>query len=222
MPAASRHSPGETCGCTGRSLGFAATVLIFAAFVFMGGCSSAPAMTHTGFLSDYSSLREVSPQRVRYVSNDLASYRSFLVDPVQILSQRGQLSAADRAEIASYFRSSFIGVLRGRGLEIAQTPGPGVARVRLALTNVQESTWWMKVHPASSLSGAGRGGASMEGEVVDSVSGKQLAAVVQSGVGSQFTAFNYSTVADIKSTIDEWAKIAAERLDDLRKGTTTR
>jgi hypothetical protein len=191
-------------------------VLACAALLTFGGCSSAPRTTHTGFLSDYSSLKEVNAQKMNYASPEIRDYRSFMVDPVQIKSQQGELSAKDRAEIASYFRDSFAGVLRDRGYTITQTPGPGTARVRLALTNVHESTWWMKIHPASNLSGAGRGGAAMEGEVVDSVTGKQVAAVVQSGVGSQFTAFNFSTVSDIKSTIDEWAKNAGARLDELR------
>lgn len=203
---------------TGLAPSAALAALACIAALFVGGCSSAPAMTESGFLSDYSKLTDVTATRMRFVTPALKDYKAFIVDPVQIRSQASELSAPDRAEIAVYFRDAFVKVLTDRGYAITSTPGVGTARVRIALTNMQQSTWWMKVHPASSLSGAGRGGASMEGEVIDSVTGKQVAAVVQAGVGSQFTAFNYSTVSDIKSTIDEWAKNAGNRLDDLRSG----
>jgi hypothetical protein len=39
---------------------------------------------------------------------------------------------------------------------------------------------------------------------------------VQSGVGSQFTVANFSTVADIENVIDQWVKVACDRLDELR------
>lgn len=54
----------------------------------------------------------------------------------------------------------------------------------------------------------------------DAVTGEQLAAVVQTGVGSQFTVLNFSTVSDVKSTIDQWVKNACDRLDELRAAGT--
>jgi hypothetical protein len=56
----------------------------------------------------------------------------------------------------------------------------------------------------------------MEGEIIDSVTGNQLAAVVQAGKATQFKLDSFSTLNDVKETIDEWAKTAGERLDDLR------
>ncbi len=183
----------------------------------LGGCSSSPSTTHSGFLSDYSKLSAVNDRKMNYISPELKSYRSFMVDPVQFRTQRGKLSADDRAEIARYMKDSIERVLQNAGYKLVSAPAADTARFRLAITNVHESTWWMKVHPGSNLAGAGRGGAAMEGEIVDATTGDQLAAVVQAGTGSQFTAFNYSTVSDIKSTIDEWAKVAAARFDELQK-----
>lgn len=183
----------------------------------LGGCSSAPEMTRAGFLSDYSRLTSVNDSRMRYIAPELREYKSFIVDPVQMSTQKGDLSAEDRAEITLYFRDTLTGILMNRGYVITETPGVGVARVRIAITGVQDSTWWLKLHPGSNLSGAGRGGAAMEGEIIDSVTGEQLAGVVQSSSGSQFTVGNFSTVADIKNVIDEWAKTAGDRLDELRE-----
>jgi hypothetical protein len=192
----------------GAALALATAVLV--------GCSAAPPPTRTGFLTNYSSLARVSDTRMRYISPEMREYQSFIVDPVQMTSRTQRLKPEHRSEIAAYFTESLERLLKSRGYTVTDRAGSGTARVRVALTDISESTWWQKMHPASSLAGAGRGGAAMEGEIVDSVSGEQLAAVVQSGVGSQFTVGNYSTVADIKNVIDQWVKTAGDRFDEMQ------
>jgi len=196
--------------------------LLAAAALSAGGCSSAPERTQTGFLSSYARLEEVSGDRMRYIGPEFKNYRSFIVDPVQISTQRQELSPEDRAEVARYFHEALVKTLQERGYTVTHAPAAGTARVRVAVTGVKQSTWWMKIHPASSLAGAGRGGAAMEGEIIDAVTGDQLAAVVQAGTGSQFTIGNFSTVSDLKNVIDSWAKATGDRLDELsgRDGKT--
>ncbi len=185
------------------------------AVVGLGGCSSPPQPIMTGFLTDYSNLAVETEYRSRYTSLALGDYSEFMVDPVKIRSDKSPLDPEQRAEVAIYFRDALIAELRDRGYTVTDGPGFGVARIRVAITNVNESTWWQKIHPASSLAGAGRGGAAMEGEVIDSITGDQVAAVVQSGVGSQFTLGNFSTLSDIRNVIDTWVDIAVDRLDAL-------
>jgi hypothetical protein len=179
-------------------------------------CSSSPAPTRTGFLSDYSRLETVDKERARYISPDLKRYSQFIVDPVEWRAQQSDLSGEDRAKIANHFHDSLVRVLQTNGFAITDAPAANAARIRVAITNIHDATWWMKVHPGSSLAGAGRGGAACEGEIIDSVSGEQLAAFVRAGVGSQFTVGNFSTVSDVNNVIDQWAKDAAKRLDELR------
>ena len=185
----------------------------------LGACASKPEARETKFLSTYANLKPVNEQRMNYVAPQLRDYKSFIIDPVKFFVPPKKLTQAERADVAEYFRKKFVELLEKRGLTITSSPGPGVARVRLALTDIAESTWWMKVHPASRAAGAGTGGAAMEGEVVDSVSGKQIGAVVQASTGNQFNYTSFSTVADVKSAIDKWADQAAQRLDELRAGT---
>ena len=215
-----RLSPGGTMhhrnACTRRArrrLSFLAAAALTAA----AGCSSAPPLTYSGFLSDYSALARTSDRRMHYVAPAAHTYRSFIIDPVEADAEK--LSEDARAEIAAYFRDAVARVLTDSGYTHATGPGPGTARVRVAITSIHKSTWWLKIHPASSLAGAGRGGATMEGEAVDSMTGEQLAAVIQSGVGSQFTVLNLSTVSDIKSAIDVWAKDVSARLAEHRAAT---
>ena len=101
-------------------------------------------------------------------------------------------------------------------------PGVGVARLRLAMTNIKQGKWWASIHPGSKLAGAGTGGASMEGEVIDSVTGKQLAAVVRSGSGDQFELDHFDRLDDIKDVINKWAKDAEKRLRELRENPAGR
>jgi hypothetical protein len=191
--------------------------LVLAGCALIVGCGP-KVPQETGFLSTYDNLRTVDNTRMRYVSEDLKNYSSYIVDPIELRVQEDPpvLTAKDRAEVAVYFRQAFVKVLTERGIPVVEEPGVDVARVRLALTDVQSTTWWLNLHPASKLSGAGTGGATMEGEIIDSVTGNQLAAVVQAGKATQFKLDSFSTLNDVKETIDEWAKTAGERLDDLR------
>ena len=206
--------------CVRRIVGrLSGMVLVAAACIAVitgEGCTSAPELTRSGFLSDYSMLQSDGNSAARFSSPQIGAYESFIVDPVEVRVFGDALTAEERAEAARYFRNAFVRVIESQGLSVVNRPGVGVARVRLALTDVAGSTWWKKLHPASRVAGAGTGGAAMEGEVIDSVTGKQLGAVVQAGSGTQFDFTAFSTLADVKSAIDKWAEHAGARLKELR------
>jgi hypothetical protein len=101
---------------------------------------------------------------------------------------------------------------------VVEETAVGVARVQMALTDIAKSTWWQKLHPGMRMTGAGTGGAAMEAEVIDSVTGEQVGAVVQSASGNQFDFTAFSTLADVKSVMDKWAELAAQRLREIHSG----
>jgi len=184
-------------------------------FLTLAACNN-PRPTQSGFLSDYTHLKEVNSSKLRYIGPELSNYDSFIVDPIEIRIDRKVLNESERAEVARYFRAAAVRVLDDQGYDIVQDAGVGVARVRIAITDVQKAVWFLNLHPGSKLTGAGVGGASMETEVIDSVSGKQIAAVVQSGRGNQFELDTFSSLDDVKDAIDAWARSAAERLEEFR------
>ncbi len=184
-------------------------------------CAKKPALNQSGFLEDYSKLESVNSSNMRYISPALKSYTAFIVDPIEFTVPPKKLSEKDRAEVARYFRSKLIEVLKSQQYEVVDDVGVNVARIQIAMTDVANSTWWIKLHPASKISGAGTGGAACEGEVIDSVTGEQLAAWISTASGNQFNFLAFSTVADVKSAIDKWASDAAKRLDELRKSQPT-
>jgi hypothetical protein len=169
-----------------------------------------------GFLSDYADRKPVNDRRMSYTTPALRGYRAFIVDPVEFRIPPEKLTAKQRGEVARHFHQRLVAELRKQGFEVVEEPDEGVARIRTDLTGVANSTWWMKIHPAARATGAGTGGAAMEGEVVDSVTGQQLAAVVQAAPGNQFNVTAFTTVADVNAAIDRWVDQGAKRLKELR------
>jgi hypothetical protein len=198
-----------------RSISYAG--LVIGLIAAGSGCASTP--KPTGFISDYSRLEKAGQGKLRYLSKDLRNYDSYIVDPVEIRMQRESavLDSEERAEVANYFHDAITRVLRDHGYGVVTQAGARTARVRFAITDVQKSKWFLNLHPASKLTGVGTGGASLEGEVIDSVTGAQLGATIQAGRGNQFELDTFNSLDDVKDVIDRWAKEAGKRLDELKR-----
>ena len=172
------------------------------------GCASAPPRP-VGFLSDYSKLKP-DGSNLRFVDESAVSrYDKFIVDPVTIHFHKGakgiETDSESMREITDRMRSAIESVLRGR-YSIVSRPGPGVARLRVAITDVKSDTAAMNILPPMRLSGVGFGGASMEAELVDSRSGAQIGAVIQTQKGSAISLQGFSEWSSADAVIDAWAK----------------
>ena len=171
----------------------------------------------TGFLSDYSKLKEESGSTMRYLDEAaVAKYSGFIVDPIQtrIDNPDKALTDDDIADLTSYMYDKIVEAIKGAGDQVAYRPAPGVARLRIAFTDIGKSHP-NSIMPYSSVAGFGVGGASVEAELVDSLTGQQIGAVVQSKEGESkvpFTAMGDWTAA--KQTIDAWAKTLQKRLSE--------
>ena len=172
----------------------------------------------TGFLSDYSKLKKESANTMRYSDEAaLATYTGFIVDPIQMRIQDPKRSPKPEtiADLTGYMHDKLEEAVRKSGKRLAYHPEEGVARLRIALTDIGKSHP-VSMLPYSSMAGVGVGGASVEAELVDSMTGKQIAAFIQSKEGESkipFTALGDWTAA--KQTIDAWAKNLQQRLADL-------
>ena len=171
----------------------------------------------SGFLSDYSRLEAVSSTSLRYLdAAALRGYSSFIVDPVEgrlYGKARGRISEEDLTDITSYMHAAIVEQL-STNYTVAYRPGPGVARIRVAITDLKKSTPALNVLPQTKLAGVGLGGASMEAEIVDSQTGRQIGAVVESQLGNRLSMAGISTWGDSKQVIDNWAKRLKKRLDE--------
>lgn len=184
-------------------------VSIVIALVLLNGCGG-DGQAKTGFLSDYSKLQRESDSGFRYVNNAAAAkYASFIVDPVQIrfvseAKSKDNLTNLQIRELTDYMHGKVVESIQGAGMNVVNQPATGVARIRIALTDI-EKTGAINMLPQASLLGAGVGGASMEAEVIDSMTGQQIAAVVQSKQGSRMPFSNLGDWTAAKAVMDAWA-----------------
>ena len=148
-----------------------------------GGKQATPAAlkspTHSGFLKDYSNLKPSPTHSGALVerSAKLAGYTTFIIDTPLVLTKKTvggvEIDEATAAQLAADLKAEAVDAMK-ISYTITEIPGPGVARVRSAITQLARC----KREPGEPT--VKIGGASVEMEIVDSVSGERLAAVVES------------------------------------------
>lgn len=192
--------------------------------IILCGCDvGGPAKT--GFLSDYSMLEPVSSTSMRYLpaGNKLRNYQKFIIDPVAIhfhtgaqaieARSKGNLTSQDLSDMKNYMHDAMVKAISDK-YTIAYRPGPGVARVRVALTDLKESNPVLNTVPASKMTGVGLGAVSLEAEIIDSQTNEQIAALVESQVGNRLSFEGMTQWGDAKAIMDRWAKRFRQRLDE--------
>ncbi len=195
-----------------------AVVVILAQF----GCDGGGA-AKTGFLSDYSRLRKESDSRLRNVNQRaLNKYPSFIVDTVvmhlhhgsKAIKARtdGKVTQRDIDDITNYMHAKIVEAVRNSGKNVVYQPGPGVARIRAAITDISTSDLISLMPTARIITKAGVGGASMEAEIIDSMTREQVAALVESRKGSRIPLSDLGKWDSTKRVIDEWANDLQKRL----------
>jgi len=188
----------------------AVTVLIAA-----GACVPITAPERTGFLSTYENLDVVGTDRLFYPGSRVGEYTKFIIDPTILLftpdPDDPRFTVEELNDLLEYFDNAIIEQLsgdnhNGPGYEIVEDPGDGVARIRVGINDVEETVGELNVLIYTKITGAGLGGASAEGEMVDSLSGEQVAAAVRWGSGSRILRAGFTHTGDAKIAIHHWAR----------------
>ncbi len=185
----------------------------------------------SGFLDDYSLLGAGGTGELTLVYRnpdvDWHSYDQVLLEPVAIW-RSGKKSLdpvpeADLLRLASDFNAAVRARL-GEGYRVVDQPGPGVMRIRLAITDARATDPILDVltAPGSGAmphpSGAGPldpetkrflAGASIEGEIRDAQSGTLLA----QGIDRPRHAASIETWADLDHALAFWADRTCKRLE---------
>ena len=186
------------------------SIYSLAVLTMFTGCESpspSEEMTVTGFLSYYSGLESISKTSYRYINPkyDLGNYAKFIVDPVEIIfneQTKAKVKSWDDLEkLRAYMRRAFIDALEPRYNAVAVRPGPGAARIRIALTNVERSAPFKL------------GSVSMEVELLDTQTSEQIAALIESQEkGVAF--YGYEAWSGAKAVMDDWAQRFYNRLEE--------
>jgi Protein of unknown function (DUF3313) len=206
--------------------------------LWLAGCASTQdnisAVDHSGYLSDYSRLQDVSTEEgslQRWLDSSVTggNYKKLMIDPVIMFQDGGAtLSAEQQAEVDKFsadFDQLLLSSLSGV-VEVVAQPGPDVVRVKPAVTSVTTATEGMKAYeviPIAALIGGSMALAgardqviilSLETKLEDSQSGNLVGAAVRKGVADQGD--NDKTDADdVKALIRSWAKEGGELVQEL-------
>ncbi len=192
----------------------------------------------SGFLNDYSQLKEGRDGQalLMYIDEEVNFdlYDKIIINPVHLVasedSDMASVSKEDLQAVADYFHAVLNQNLSEKHT-IVKESGPGTMRLRVALTDVTESIVvrdvlsslvpvCVAVNVISKVATGNNtavGSATAELELLDSVSGKRLAAAVDGRSGIKYTGKfdKFSKWQDAKDACDYWAEHIATHLDEL-------
>jgi hypothetical protein len=182
------------------------------------GCTTVQDPGQKSFLSDYSKLEEIAENHLIYNSGNMHKYSKFIIEPVAMLYRHPEEKRIFDDEELEDLQTHFAMAVRealiaGDGYQVVEVPGPGTATLRLGITDVDDTIGVLNVTIYTKITGAGLGGAAMEGEVVDSVTGEQIAATIRWGSGSRILRAGFTHTGDAKIVMNRWAKGLRERID---------
>ena len=208
------------------------------------GCATGP--PKSGFLGDYSNFEKVrddapmwdfadptgekrDSRRVelwRDVSGltKLGQYERIIVEPAVLRlhkDSRGvHIDPAMLNELAQYAHDSLVTALQDR-YPVADQPGQGVLRFRVAITDVYPSDVFVQdqSHTAQ-VANSSAGGGTIEGEAVDSVSGDRVFGIIGTIKGSRWDAVREQgdDWKQTKSSIAAMARFVRELMDRAQSG----
>ncbi|NMZ09803.1 DUF3313 domain-containing protein [Pseudomonas proteolytica] len=208
-------------------LGLMISTLCIASLGVTGCASKVPQPDeYSGFLSDYSQLREAkSPsgaEVMRWVDPklNLNRYTSVYIEPTQFFPKpqaTAQIPDATLRSINEYYNQALKRELV-KSLPLANGPGPGVIVVRAAITAVSRKTEGLKPYefiPVALVAAAVSTGTGIrdqettlgtEAQFLDGDSGRVIAQVVRKGTGKPLeNDTQVMTAADVKGVMDGWA-----------------
>lgn len=213
--------------------------MIFIAVLFFSGCAASGMkdVETTGFLDDYSQLKPGGDDRAALVyvdpNVDFKAYDKLMFERVRVVFARNaqyryaEFDPAILKELTDYYQNALLEAVRD-GYQIVEQPGPGVMRVRVAITELRASkpaantvstilpVGWAIAGATKAVSdeNLGTGEAGTEFELVDAMSGGRLAAAVDKRQGGK--GVFRGKWDDTKDAFDLWAKRFRMRLDEAR------
>jgi len=209
----------------------------------IAGCATteqAPNVQMSGFLGDYSKFHRGKGGQAEYVYRDrnvdFSKYQKVILEPVQLWtaesneSALNSLSKKDQQLLVDYLYVSLSDAFK-RDYAVVNEPGPDVMRVRCAITEARATSPVKEILSTVTPYGlgisyakhfvlgthSGAGVVSVEGELLDSVTGQRLAAVVDRRAGTKSLADKYTRWGDVQDAFSFWARRMQTNLALLRE-----
>jgi hypothetical protein len=216
---------------------FALGALVVSLCLFSMGCAS-KRLTQSGFLQDYSGFAPdpdgSGALLYKKPGMDLSKYTKVMIDPVVIWyspeAEYQGIYPEEIKELADYFREEGITALKD-AYPVVDEPGPGVLRIRTAMTDVVPTRSVVVTTSPGELRHqrpfptadpeSGRthliilGQAAIEAEFLDSETNERQAAYIDRSVrGTQPDGQRGNSWGAVKDAFRQWAKKLRQRLDE--------
>jgi hypothetical protein len=192
----------------------------------MVGCGGSTTHKNAGFLADYSQLSQMDKKDGKaklYASPTISidSYDKIMIEPMVFFIHpdvKGtDLDSKDITKLTTHFDSLVRDTL-AHYYQVVDEPGPGVMQLKTALTDINTASPITNIATSIVIkAGVDMGGASIEGELLDSQTGELIASFVDSRKGRAFlNTKNYRSAGDAKKALEYWVKNTSEYLDAIR------
>jgi hypothetical protein len=213
-------------------------LLLAALLTACGPTIQARRVKPSGFLGDYSHMRKGKEGEALRVYTkpglSLKGYDKLIIDPITLWADRTKsqrsLSSSDRHAVVNYFHVVLHKKL-SKDYKIVQQAGPGVLRLRVAITDAKASNVTLDtistVVPQMLLVSSVKelvtgtpsfvGSVAVEAELLDSATGERLAAAVDKRTGQKELMGVTSKWDDVDEACDYWAEKMRARLAEFRR-----
>ena len=202
----------------------------------MGTGYAGEQMPKAGFLSDYSKLKKDPGKKLDWIywneKANIGAYNRIMLEEVTFFLKEDAkykgIKADEMKELSDTLTEALVEAL-SESYSFASKPGPGVMRLRIALTNLvpgEPMTGTVtsvipvgiaisSVKKAATGSHVGMGEAAFEAELLDSQTGEQLAATVDAKTGAKYRVDkSLSKWGQVKQVFSFWAEDLKNRLDE--------
>lgn len=210
-------------------------IAIFLMLAF-AGCSTAHEAAPSGFLEDYSSLKQGTYFKQEYVAGgiDFAQYKAVKVTPVNFsyLDDKTACSTAELENLGRDFREDIENQLKKEGLTVTSDPSGKTLLISLAVTNIEPPDALLNVGLTAAsvvlpvpLPFDKDGKTAFEGKITDGATGKVLVrfAEEREGAGDHMslkamTLGKYLKFTNTQAVFAGWAQSISKMSGDLMEG----
>ncbi|MBT7443287.1 MAG: DUF3313 domain-containing protein, partial [Methylococcales bacterium] len=164
---------------------------------------------HTGFLSNYDKLSPKNSHSFFYFNQTDHWPQKIYFEPITVLTSKNSQTIPKKyiKMLASYFEYAMREAVE-KNIIILEQPTPDCIHVRTAIADLESA------NPVKNffsrrfmLVPIDFGTAAIEGELINTQTGEQLAAIIDHQVGSVFSSpFHHAEWGDVMQAFDSWAK----------------
>jgi hypothetical protein len=192
-----------------KSTLYTVLLAVILAFAIVVGCAET-SKKQSGFFKDYPPFKP-GKEGVDWVyikeGSDFKQYKNIMLDQVVFYfkedTENKGINPNDIIELTEAFQKAFVDALND-AYPLTDQPGPGVLRVRIAITDIEPSS--------SGVGTTGIGSASMEAELLDSMSNERIGAAIDKDPGGKL---DLGKLTPAKKAFEFWAKRLRAFLDDV-------